>query len=332
MIELADVHKRYGRTKHRDGEAEALAGLTLVVPAGHVTALVGPNGAGKTTLFGIALGFLAPTAGDATIAGKEPRDWLRTNGAGWLPERFTPPGAWRVLEALTSLARLDGIVERVTDTAATALERFGLEPYRDRRVDSLSRGQLQRLGLAQALIAQHELIVLDEPTGGLDPEARAVFRESIDELRLRGTTVLLASHDIAEIERVADTVVLLEAGRIRDIVPARSTPDYTRFRLRANAPRSVLEQIFTDATLTTRAADALDAATTFTTAVRDAADLNTRLAALIAAGGVVLEVTPRIEPLEERIARTLDSPDTDAEARTSASETPDPESPARDPA
>jgi ABC-2 type transport system ATP-binding protein len=325
MIELIDVHKRYGRGRPRAGDAEALHGIRVAFEAGRVTAVVGPNGAGKTTLFGIAMGFLSPTSGDVLIAGRDPRDWLREHGAGWLPERFTPPPVWRIFETLVALARMDGLGAEAAARAARELDRFGLARHRDRSVGTLSRGQLQRLGLVQALIAQHDLIVLDEPTGGLDPEGRSAFRDAVAELRQRNATVVLASHDIAEVERIADTVVLLEAGHIRDIVPARSAADYTRFRLRVNAPEPALRAAFPDASPVPdggaiegssdpalRAGEPNDGTrgsarpdSLLSIVVRDVSDLNQRIATLIAAGGIVYEIVPQADPLEARIARTF---------------------------
>lgn len=320
MIELRDVRKRYGRARSRAHEPEALRGVSLAVAPGTITAVVGPNGAGKTTLFGIALGFLVPSSGDATIAGDDPRDWLNCNGAGWLPERFTPPQAWRVEETIAAFARMDGLGTHARLRARNVIERFGLGQHAKRTIGTLSRGLLQRVGLAQALIAQHRLIVLDEPTNGLDPEGRATFRAALAELRQHDVTILLASHDVAEIERIADSVVLLEDGRVRDILPARTTADYTRYQIRVHAADEVLRSAFPDRTEVhadtahrnanahtsggdAPPSDGYSRAVSIVITVADAADLNRRLATLIASGGIVLEVMPVVTALEERLDR-----------------------------
>jgi ABC-2 type transport system ATP-binding protein len=325
MIELTDVRKRYGRARSRAGESEALRGVSLAIQRGTVTAVVGPNGAGKTTLFGVALGFLAPTSGDAAIAGEDPRDWIHTHGVGWLPERFTPPPAWRVRECVTAFARLDGLGVDAERRAREMLDRFQLNDHAPRPIRTLSRGLLQRVGLAQAFVARHTLIVLDEPTGGLDPDGRAAFRNVLTELRQLDVTVLLASHDLSEIERVADTVVLLDDGHVRDVLPARSPADYSRFRLRLAAPEPVLRSAFPDATA--EAAGRVDAdnteiqmtnrrddpGTTFVVTAPDVAELNRRVALLIAAGGIVYEIAPFADALEARLARSRATGASDAD-------------------
>jgi ABC-type multidrug transport system ATPase subunit len=314
MIELTEVRKRYGRARPRTGAPEALRGVTLRIQPGSVTAVVGPNGAGKTTLFGVALGFLTPSAGDASIEGQDPRDWLARNGAGWLPERFAPPGAWRVAETVRAFARLDGLGALAGTAARDTLDRFGLTTVADRSVGTLSRGLLQRVGLAQALVARHRLIVLDEPTGGLDPAGRAAFRETLAELRRDNVTILLASHDMAEIERTADSVVLLDDGRIRDVVAARAPADYSRFRLVLSAPAPVLKATFPDAESGSRAPDEDGNLLTIVVSVPDVADLNQRLAKFIATGGIIYEVAPVADALETRISKLRDTGNTDPQS------------------
>jgi len=316
MIELTDVRKKYGRARSRAGESEALRGVNVSIQRGTVTAVVGPNGAGKTTLFGVALGFLAPTSGEAVIAGEDPRDWINAHGVGWLPERFTPPPAWRVRECVAGLAKLDGLGADAERRTSETLDRFQLNDYASRPIRTLSRGLLQRVGLAQAFVARHKLIVLDEPTGGLDPDGRAAFRKVLTELRTHEVTVLLASHDISEIERVADTVVLLDDGLVRDVLPARSPADYSRFHLRLAAPGPVLRSAFPDATADAalpadrdnteirKTSSGNDRGTTYVVAVRDVAELNRRVALLIAAGGIVYEIAPFADALESRLAKS----------------------------
>lgn len=294
MIEFAGVSRRFGRGR---GHVEALGGVSLRVERGTVVAVVGPNGAGKSTLFALALGFLGATAGRVTIAGEDPRAWVRGRGAGYLPERFTLPGGWpvgRALRALTALER-GGAAE-----AAGAVARWGLEEVVAREAGELSRGMVQRVGLAQATAVAHELVVLDEPSEGLDPVWRIRLRDEVKRLRSAGATVLLASHDLAEVERVADRVVLLDRGRVVEILESADRPVLTgEWRLRLGAAFDV----------TGAFPGAVSGADGREYVVRAAGgtDLSERLAALLAQGAVVESVLPESAGLEARVRRALET-------------------------
>jgi ABC-2 type transport system ATP-binding protein len=263
--------------------------------------VVGPNGAGKSTLFALILGFRHPTAGDVEIDGLEPAVWIRRNGASYLPERFTLPARWRAGEALLSLARLERTGEPAAH-AARAIDRFGLENEVDARIGTLSRGTLQRIGLAQAFLARRELVVLDEPTEGLDPIWRLRLRDAIEELRAAGTTVLLASHDLTEVARMADRATVLGAGRVRDTLELRMPATKRAFLITLAEPSADFAELFPGA------AAMGDDASSFRVEVDDAHELSSRLAALLARGGVLSSVAPAGPDLEERVRRVLDEP------------------------
>lgn len=286
MIELQDLGKRYG---HRPGVV-ALDGVTLTVAAGEVCAVVGPNGAGKSTLLGLVLGFLRRTTGKVLIEGEPPRWRNRQGGVAYLPERFALPREWRVRQALRGLAALDGEPD-AAGRVARAIARFGLETSAEREVGVLSRGTLQRVGLAQAWLAPARVVVLDEPTEGLDPLWRLQLRELIAERRADGAAVLIASHDLAEVERIADRVVLLDRGRIRQLLAARAPAGAGGYRLQVIAGAEHVAAVFPDAV--TAGADA------FLVQVADAHELSTRLAALLERGAVLGAVQPTA--LEDRI-------------------------------
>ncbi len=184
MIELQGAGKRFGG-KHRAARVIALHDVTLSIPAGATWGVVGPNGAGKSTLFALLLGFLQPTSGTIRIAGLDPRDYTRTHGAGYMPERFRLPPGWPVRSALQALAALDR-VDSPAARVAEVMTLFGLEEHADKTSETLSRGTLQRVGLAQALLARRELVVFDEPTEGLDPLWRLHSRELITQLKTTG--------------------------------------------------------------------------------------------------------------------------------------------------
>jgi ABC-type multidrug transport system ATPase subunit len=305
MIELVDVTKRFplrptfGRTPEG---VTALRDVSLRVPRGAVWAFVGPNGAGKSTLFGVLLGFLRPTVGVVRIDGAAPRDWLRRNGASYLPDRFLLPGSWPVRTALVGYARMDGQGAGAATAADAALERFGLTAHADRTVATLSRGLLQRLALAQALLVRRDLIVLDEPTQGLDPLWRVRFRDLVDELRAGGVTVLLASHDIAEVERMADRVAVLREGVVVDVLDATPPPGEQSWVLRLHSPSAALATAFPDAAPLPGEELAWLVRTT------DPVELSRRLAALLAAGAVLAGIAPASESLEERVRGSLEKP------------------------
>ncbi|MEJ2187160.1 MAG: ABC transporter ATP-binding protein [Gemmatimonadota bacterium] len=297
MLILDNVTRRF---RAPGADVTALRDVSLEVPSGGVWAVVGPNGAGKTTLFGLALGFLRPSAGRISLGGEDPRRYVRRNGAAYLPERFSLPVGWPVRAALRAFARLDGRDRLAARSRAdTMIERLGLQPQAERPVGTLSRGLLQRMGLAQALLTERPMVVLDEPTEGLDPLWRIRLRDLVAELRSPERLVLIASHALAEVERVADHVVLLEAGRVKDVLDVRGpTGGPTRYRIRLARPSSAMAEVFPDAT-------PLDGDTDYVVVVVDAAELSQRLAALLARDATLVEATPAVEPLEDRVRRAL---------------------------
>ncbi len=308
MIELAEVTKRYGGAAR--GGNDALRALSLRIARGEAVGIVGPNGAGKSTLLGLVLGFLRPTAGRLTIDTKAPRDWVRRNGAAWLPERFALPPEWRVRAALAAFARLEGLSgDDAARAAGAALARFGLEAHGERRAGTLSRGLLQRTGLAQATLVPRTLVVLDEPTEGLDPHGRFLLRESVAAMRATGATVLIASHDLGELERIVDRALLLESGRVRESLALAGRPPGTllNYELGLAAEASAVHELFPGARRLDGPAPA-GAPVRYHVEVRDAADLSARLAALLAAGGVVQALLPVSPSLEQRVRQALETP------------------------
>lgn len=271
---------------------DALVDVTAEISRGEVVAVVGPNGAGKSTLFSVILGFLEPTAGEITIDGLEPRRYMKQHGAGYLPERFRLPPEWQVRDALRGLASLDGEDRNGADAAVDA---FGLSEHADKNIAALSHGMLQRIGLAQALLAQHELIVLDEPTEGLDAFWRVRFRDLVAQQRARGATVLIAGHDLAELERLADRAILMEQGSIKEVVGLRERAESTSYRIELLAPHDAFAEVFPQSRPASEAS-------THIADVSDVGDLNRRLAALLGAGASVISVTPA-DTLEERVTR-----------------------------
>ena len=203
-IEIRALRKSFGQTV-------ALDGLDLEVRAGEVHAFLGPNGAGKTTTIRILLGLLKANAGQAVLLGGDP--W---HDAVTLHRRLAyVPGdvtLWPGLsggEIIDLLGRLRGGLD--SERKDLLLKRFDLDPTRKTR--AYSKGNRQKVALIAALASGAELLILDEPTSGLDPLMEAAFREAIEELRQNGTTVLLSSHILSEVEALCDRVTIIRAGR-----------------------------------------------------------------------------------------------------------------------
>jgi len=210
------LEKRYGRVR-------ALAGVDIEVDSGQLVGLLGPNGAGKSTLVKIACGLVRASGGAVTVAGSPAGSANARRSLGYLAELFRFPGWMDADEVLTLHQRLassaGGAAERVE-----LLELVGLPEARKTRVAAMSKGMQQRLGIAQALVGSPSLLLLDEPTSALDPSGRRIVRGLLEELRRRGTSVLLNSHLLSEVELVCDHVVIVDHGR----VVAAGAPDELR--------------------------------------------------------------------------------------------------------
>ena len=200
------LSKRYRATK-------ALDAVDLEVAPGELVGLLGPNGAGKSTLVKIACGLVRPDAGEASVAGAPAGSRIARASTGYLAELFRFPGWARAEEILVlhqRLARSDGgAAER-----EELLARVGLGGEGGRRVETMSKGMQQRLGIAQALVGRPRLVLLDEPTSALDPGGRRTVRDLLAGLRDQGTGVLLNSHLLSEVELVCDRVVIIDGGRV----------------------------------------------------------------------------------------------------------------------
>lgn len=292
MIDCQSLSKRYGgRLGAR--EVRALDGLTLVVPRGEVLGIAGPNGAGKSTLISLLLGFLAPSGGTVTLDGAAPRAYVERHGVGYLPELVALPPRWGVREALLRLGTLAGLQGGArTERVAALLEQLGLEEHRDKQVRQLSKGNLQRLGLAQALLADADLLILDEPTHGLDPVWTQRFRDVVASLRRPGRTMLIASHNLDELERLTDRVAILSRGRLERVVASRAVEHGTsRWRIVLAEPHAAMAALVPRALATTT--DGLEYVLE-----DDLAGANGALAALIGAGARVAAFVPATSRLE----------------------------------
>ncbi|OAA18326.1 ABC-2 type transport system ATP-binding protein [Frankia sp. EI5c] len=200
------LRKRYGRRT-------AVADVSLEVARGQVVGLLGPNGAGKTSVIKMLLGLVRPDEGEVLLLGRPATDPAARTRVGYLPELFRYQPWLSADEVMTLHVRLSGL-EVSTRERRACLALVGLAERVGDRVGGFSKGMQQRLGLAVALVARPELVILDEPTSALDPLGRADVRDIVLDLRSRGVAVLLNSHLIGEVERVCDRVVILDHGRV----------------------------------------------------------------------------------------------------------------------
>jgi len=206
VIRLTQVTKRYGK-------ATALDGVDLCVAPGETFGLLGPNGAGKTTTLRLLAGMAVPSSGQVRVMEVDPwdsPDQVRSQ-MGVLPDGTGLYERLSVLENLRLFAGLHGVGPERIERAVAAT---GLTGLTGRRVGSLSRGEKQRLALARALLHEPRLIILDEPTNGLDPAATLAFHDLLRDLKARGRTVVIASHDMAEVDALCDRVAILDRGRL----------------------------------------------------------------------------------------------------------------------
>ena len=197
------------------GSKVAVADLTIEVQAGEIFGFLGPNGAGKTTSVKILLSLTHPTSGTATLLGKPLGDRLSRARVGYLPEHFRFHEWLTAAEFLDLHGRLYGMSKTQRDEAGPRLLTLvGLADRADTRLQAFSKGMLQRIGLAQALLNDPDLVFLDEPTSGLDPLGRRLVRDIIKGLRERGTAVFLNSHLLSEVEKTCDRVAFIREGTI----------------------------------------------------------------------------------------------------------------------
>jgi ABC-2 type transport system ATP-binding protein len=203
---------------HRYGELDALTGVNLSVEQGELVALLGPNGAGKTTLVRSVISLIKPTSGTVSVAGGDPASAIVRQRLGVVQQDVGFPRTLTVAEVVEGAAARAG---GDPGTAQLAMDEMGLDRVRTRRASDLSGGQQQRLQLAMGLVADPVLLVLDEPTVGLDVSARRAFWQTLADRRQRGTGILLTTHIVEEAAAIADRVVVLDGGT----VVAEGTPD-----------------------------------------------------------------------------------------------------------
>lgn len=205
-VDVVGVQKRFGSLL-------VLRGVELRVELGEVYGLLGPNGAGKSTLIHLLLGFLQPDRGRVVVLGRSPR--AAQARVGYLPEQVRYHAHSTAREYLRDLGRFSNLREPALSARCDALlEQVGLAAVADRRIRRFSKGMLQRLGLAQAILHAPDLLLIDEPSSGLDPAGQHDMGALLTELRQQGLAILMCSHQVAELETLCDRVGVLRQGRI----------------------------------------------------------------------------------------------------------------------
>ncbi|NOT33518.1 MAG: ABC transporter ATP-binding protein [Candidatus Eisenbacteria bacterium] len=280
----------------------ALQDVSFEVSAGEAIGIIGPNGAGKTTMLGCLLGFLRPDQGRVTVDGREPDELSVRARTGYLPERLVMDRWMSGSTFLRYHHALGGLpaASRRADCAAL-LDRVGLDPAaRERAIGSYSRGMLQRIGVAQALLGRPQFVFLDEPISGVDPSGIVVIRGILEELRRSGATLVINSHQLDEVERLCDRIVFVRGGRVEALEVIRAGAELAR---RVRVRFSVSGRQPTDAELagigerlgsTLVSWSAPDARFQ----VKDDAAATALLGALIAAGWPVVEASAEESRLE----------------------------------
>lgn len=220
MIRFEGVSKTYRGLLGRP--VNAVVDFSLEIREGEVLGLAGPNGAGKSTLIGLLLGYLPPSAGSVTVYGMRPRTFIERHGIGYLSELIAIPPSWRAENALRRYALLAGIAPReVRPRVDAVVELLGLGEHHKKLIKQLSKGNLQRVGLAQALLCEERVLILDEPTHGLDPMWTQRFRELVQALRRPERAIFIASHNLDELQRISDRVAIIDRGRLQRVVDLR---------------------------------------------------------------------------------------------------------------
>lgn len=262
--------------------------------------LAGPNGAGKSTLISLLLGYLEPTDGSVRVAGMRPRDFVERHGMGYLSELIAIPLRWKLEEALQRYAILAGLpADQMRRGIDEVIQLLGLEDQRGKRVKQLSKGNLQRLGLAQALLRDEQVIILDEPTHGLDPVWTQRFRDVVEALRRPGRAIFIASHNLDELQRLADRVAIIDGGTLQRVVAPRAATgaSIAPYIIRLVGDDEIVRSVFSGAV---RRGDG-----EYEVPALDLATLNSGLATLMQRGVLVSSLRPAHSVLEQHFREAV---------------------------
>jgi ABC-2 type transport system ATP-binding protein len=304
-IEARGLRKVYG-SRFGGKKIEALAGIDLTVAPGEVFGLLGPNGAGKTTTVKILLGLTHATEGQAALFGVPVSDPESRRRVGYLPEGHRFPGYLTARQTLSIFGRMSGVDKAaLSKRVPELLARVRLSDWADVRVKKFSKGMTQRLGLAAALVHEPEILLLDEPTDGVDPVGRREIRDLLQEEAGKGRAILLNSHLLSEVELVCSRVAVLRRGsvaaegRIEDLTAATS-----RYKLVAEGVDDDLLSALRETGATVTRVNGH-----FDVAARDLAQLNVLIDRLRVRGAMLSELSPVRASLEDVFVDLVRTPE-----------------------
>jgi ABC-2 type transport system ATP-binding protein len=308
MIQLEELTKEFDTSSGPDGVVVATDRLNLLIPAGEVFGLVGPNGSGKTTTLKMICGLSVPTSGRVMVndidVERQPEEAQRY--IGYLADFFSlydDLKVWEYLDYFAHAYKMDeaAIPARIEEVIA----RLGLESKRDAMIAGLSRGMKQRVGIGRAIIHDPPLLVLDEPTGGLDPKARVELKELLRELHRSGKTIFITSHILSDLEELCTSIGILEKGRLLRVgrleEVMREGAATRQIRLRLASPGFAMESWLTGQS-SVSAVVTTDAVVQFAYAGSDA-ELAELVRAIVTAGAPVCGVQEVAETLEQFYSR-----------------------------
>jgi ABC-type multidrug transport system ATPase subunit len=299
VIELRNASKTYRPLFGRS--VPAVIDFSLDVAEGEIFGIAGPNGAGKSTLLSLLLGYLRPTSGTVRIRGMEPRSFVEKNGIGYLSELMSINPNWKAEDALARFATLAAVPAREVAARVNAvIDELGISEHRDKKIKALSKGNLQRLGVAQALLRDEQVMILDEPTHGLDPVWTQRFRGIVEGLRRPSRTIIIASHNLDELQRLADRVAIIDRGRLQRLVKTgydQGTDTGGTYRLSIASGQPKVRELFPQAISTGEGE--------FELSVQSVVELNAVLSKLILSGVLIASVMPARSVLEQQFREAV---------------------------
>ena len=294
-IEIKGLEKIF-RGKRQEGDVHALKPLWLDIEPGSVFGLLGPNGAGKTTLVKLLLGITYPTTGSAAIAGRPIGSTASKEIIGYLPENHRYPlylSGGRVLEYFGALSGMAGA--ELARRSSELLELVNMSQWRGTKVRKYSKGMMQRIGIAQALLNDPQVIFLDEPTDGVDPVGRKEIRDLIMRLRSQGKTIFLNSHLLSEVELISDRVAILNKGELVRLGTVKELTETGRlYRIEVDAGQ---QDLLPGALSSYRPREIAGAAATIEAESPEM--LNAAIDSLRAEGMLITAITPVRQTLED---------------------------------
>ena len=311
VIDIRDLHVLYKQRWRKD--VVALQGLNLSVHRGEVFGFLGPNGAGKSTTIKTLLGFVRPQQGDATVFGKPLGSLESRKRIGYLPEVALYYPYLKANEILTMYAQLQGFSNtQIRVQVPRLLERVGLQGKQDTLLKHYSKGMLQRIGLAQSLLGDPEVFILDEPASGLDPLGRRDLRQVILDLKERGKTIFFSSHELSEVELICHRIAIIKNGRLlwRGSVPdvVQSLDEYRiKFLPSGDAPQELAQRPVV-------ACD--DSPKTFEVVAQNKVERMKIIRHLVDTNADIVDLTSNRRSLENFFVEIITAPETDLKVLT----------------